>query len=520
MAISYQNIRSYRNKFGIICGVLQLYNYDILCLSETWLNPNEVCPIPPNYSMYRQDRTDRGGGVAILIKNEFKVNSISLPVDQWIYPTSLEIVSLAVQYKYNKSFIVSCVYRTAYVQNDIHNLENCLEYFSRSSKKCFVLGDFNINILQQNTQTKSLLATAKRHDFKQIVNEPTRNENLLDVIFVNDRTITTENSIVKDLELSDHKLIELNVKICKKKQRKVIIYHDYEKADWESVGSNCIHSLNSAVYNEKDTDILCNKVVKVLNEGFCKFVPTVEKLVVHGRQRNYLSHKSQRLVQARSFHYEKWKTSKLIWHSKQVKLYNYRIKDSLKEDMKKYVNHHAAKTNIWDTVKNIMNIRFKRTASLPTNIDAEELNKFYCEMGFPPGKPIVNSLSSNSGGSRIDENEFVVKDVNQTEIFMAWRHLKRKLPKSLDTTGLSKFYLNQLLPLPCVHDTILALCKLSFAKGIVPSSLKISRIVPIPKVENASTPAQFRPISLQSNILMLLEKIYYDKLVSYLTSEK
>ncbi len=215
-----------------------MYNYDIFCLSETWLSPNEVCPIPPNYDMYRNDRTGRGGGVAILIKKQFKVKPITIPRDEWDLPTSLEIVSLSVQYKFNKSFIVSCVYRTAYVRNDTHNLGYCLEYFSKANKKCFVTGDVNINIMQQNMQTKSLMNTVGRHGFKQLINEPTRNDNLIDLIFVNDPTITSDNTSVKDLELSDHRLVELIATIRRQKQTKMITYHDYEKADWVSVGLN------------------------------------------------------------------------------------------------------------------------------------------------------------------------------------------------------------------------------------------------------------------------------------------
>jgi len=57
---------------------------------------------------------------------------------------------------------------------------------------------------------------------------------------------------------------------------------------------------------------------------------------------------------------------------------------------------------------------------------------------------------------------------------------------------------------------------MSLESGIIPGSLKISRVVPIPKVENASKPDQYRPVSLASNEILLMERMYYDKLDDHL----
>ena len=53
-------------------------NIDILCICETWLEPNigsNVLYIP-NYNIFRYD-TGRGGGVCIIIREDFKASVIN-----------------------------------------------------------------------------------------------------------------------------------------------------------------------------------------------------------------------------------------------------------------------------------------------------------------------------------------------------------------------------------------------------------------------------------------------------------
>ena len=55
---------------------------------------------------------------------------------------------------------------------------------------------------------------------------------------------------------------------------------------------------------------------------------------------------------------------------------------------------------------------------------------------------------------------------------------------------------------------------------IYPDCLKISKIVPIPKVANASETNDFRPVSLLPIIDKIFEKVIHEKLFSYLDGNK
>ena len=65
-SVMHLNIRSLIGKIDLIHA--EYNTYDIICLSETWLNrdiPNKDIMIPGYHIPIRRDRLTRGGGVAI-----------------------------------------------------------------------------------------------------------------------------------------------------------------------------------------------------------------------------------------------------------------------------------------------------------------------------------------------------------------------------------------------------------------------------------------------------------------------
>ena len=70
------NVCSIYNKISDISLLLNFHNIDIASLNETWLNNNINSDelLFYNYSVYRIDRSTKGGGVMILINNKFSCN--------------------------------------------------------------------------------------------------------------------------------------------------------------------------------------------------------------------------------------------------------------------------------------------------------------------------------------------------------------------------------------------------------------------------------------------------------------
>ncbi len=162
-----------------------------------------------------------------------------------------------------------------------------------------------------------------------------------------------------------------------------------------------------------------------------------------------------------------------------------------------------------------MNIKFKKEGELSGDVCLNGINNYYCTMGFADGEDISDTVDTNVKAT-LGSGEFWVTNVSKKDLFKAWKALRKKLSKNDDTTGLSKYFLDQVLPHPLVNEKLLEIIESFFIRGIVPKCLKLSRVVPIPKISNASIPSDFRPISLTPNILLLMEKIYYNFLIRYL----
>ena len=67
---------------------------------------------------------------------------------------------------------------------------------------------------------------------------------------------------------------------------------------------------------------------------------------------------------------------------------------------------------------------------------------------------------------------------------------------------------------------ISSICNNSFISGIYPDILKISKVIPIHKKESKLEVANYRPISLLSNIDKILEKLMFNRLYQFLESNK
>ena len=84
-----------------------------------------------------------------------------------------------------------------------------LRYFVERSSAHFVIGDFNIDVFNDNMQLKNILS-----DYTQVVKEPTHlSGSLLDQIYVRN-TVLQEFSVsasVIDLYFSDHDAVRLKM---------------------------------------------------------------------------------------------------------------------------------------------------------------------------------------------------------------------------------------------------------------------------------------------------------------------
>lgn len=169
-----QNIRSLRSNFDLLVAGLSSFTKspEIIIVTEIWIDEEESNLYKlSDYELFlNTNKTQRPGGVGIyisskiLVSNYKKVNFVSADV--------LE-VSIKV-YKTSFSFLV--VYRLHAYNIEVFLQE--LQCWLRSNervKNLFVVGDININLLEQNNAQVDLYKTIMAENgLESLVNEPTR----------------------------------------------------------------------------------------------------------------------------------------------------------------------------------------------------------------------------------------------------------------------------------------------------------------------------------------------------------
>ena len=90
------NIRSLNGKGQLLQDLLLDHKYDFLCLTETWQHPDDFSQLnestPPGFVYSCQPRlTGRGGGLAILHGETWKVSAVSVPVSHSFESVAIQL---------------------------------------------------------------------------------------------------------------------------------------------------------------------------------------------------------------------------------------------------------------------------------------------------------------------------------------------------------------------------------------------------------------------------------------------
>ena len=144
------NARSLNKKLFDLQYLLCNDKPDILCITETWLQPalpNSLIVFDSNYSVFRTDRSsDRtGGGVCILTSNAtIKATLVAIP-SKFLH---LELCAVDISFGKVKLRLFVC-YRPPSSNTDVHALQyvkdiyTCIDKLFPVDSTVIICGDFN-----------------------------------------------------------------------------------------------------------------------------------------------------------------------------------------------------------------------------------------------------------------------------------------------------------------------------------------------------------------------------------------
>ena len=246
-----QNVQSIRSKLGDLRqSAPELEKYPIVALTETWLNDtvnsSELESALPHHTLLRRDRVGRvGGGVACFIHNDFSPER-----RETLEPNGAEM--LVVEVRTVPAMILAVCYCPP---DDMPALTATVSAISelaaaQPSKSVLAVGDFNVpeiawtpsdagwavpTVRRRSRRADELLDGCHLAGLRQYVGQPTRGENVLDLILSSGPAVEAE--VGDGTFPSDHREVVCTVRAERAAvplvTRQTAL--NYKRADWDGL---------------------------------------------------------------------------------------------------------------------------------------------------------------------------------------------------------------------------------------------------------------------------------------------
>ena len=506
---------------------------DVVVLNETWLKPNildsEV--IPKIYKVFREDRSEKthpwdpsqpkkfrknGGGVLIACRTDIDVECTKVG----FIKAQAEILSINLKLASGKRLNISTLYRVGNLgAENYEEVQKFLSALARKKKmdKHILLGDMNFPEISwpdpatSNLTHKNfieLLMDDLNHS--QLINEPTHKDgNFLDLLFtnipemINDMTVLGRNEAC----MSDHFGIKfntnLNIAFRKAEKRKIF---NYSKADWKSINFELKKVDWDYIINSQDPHISW-PIFRTIISNLCEMY--IPKAVIKSQfEPPWYDTDCDRLCREK----EKWRKKA---HSESGTEADHEKFRSLRRDLKKLMDlkkrinvideddtfliskkfwkHVQSKTKSTRIPETVWYNKCHRTKPLDQAI---LFNKFFSDQFSVKSKYDIN-VNMNLENGHLNDIKFHVLDVMLL--------LKNINPhKAAGPDGIHGMVLKN-----CAATLALPLTKLfniSYVTGIIPNDWKSASVVPVHKKGDKGSVENYRPISLTSLVMKVLER--------------
>ena len=152
-------------------------SFFVIGVPETWLAhcTAELVNITGYNFVSNHRKSKKGGVVGIYLKNglEYKLLEEYKFSDRDV----LESLFLEVIVPHGKNIIVDCIYRppNQYTAMFIYNFDNIFSLISTDKKHCYVMRDFNLDLLRYNhhVPTQEFINSLFSHVFLPLISNPT-----------------------------------------------------------------------------------------------------------------------------------------------------------------------------------------------------------------------------------------------------------------------------------------------------------------------------------------------------------
>ncbi|KAJ3662573.1 hypothetical protein Zmor_006915 [Zophobas morio] len=276
----YTNIASLLAKLDSMTRYIEDNKPDCILLTETRLSSDISDSLIGlnEYTLYRTDRTSRGGGACILLKQAL-FNQFSVICNSKRYGNT-ELVSVDCSHN-SQNFSLVCVYRppgSPLVDDEL--LYDEIKRLCHLRSNLIIFGDFNFpNISWQNVQsqtnddsTAQFIDMLHETNLTQLVAAPTRfrvgqEPSLLDLVLTNDPNLLGEIRHCAPIGISDHCVIETTLQYHSSSLQKHH-FRKHSKINFEGLNSDLTNTDWTSLYSTS----CCTEAWNIFRNVLCDLV--------------------------------------------------------------------------------------------------------------------------------------------------------------------------------------------------------------------------------------------------------
>ena len=531
-SVFHANVRSLRFKMDILQAEVDGHDYDIIAITESWLNPNiknEDIRLPGYRDPIRKDRSETtGGGVCLYVKESI------VATRKPMYEIN-GIECLCVEFNLQTSRLLVCVCYNPKKVNPMFwsKFDEMIEIINDDNyRNVVVLGDLNHDFLSDVNHT--LFQTLETYNYSQLITEPTRitetSQTLLDPIVVSDKSLVTDCGVTPPF-CSDHCAVyaSLNFSVVKSARMCKMVWR-YKDTDYGKF-RNLLHNVDilSLIDEEKPVDQVVDEWSSSISDIINECVPH-QLIVLRPRDKPWMNNDIRLLMRKRNRAHKKALRTNGVAHWAKFRRLRNEVIDKVRKAKKQADDRNITDLNTmitgsrswWSIVKSVM-----KSNNIPQSFPpickpdgevlndpkpkADFINDYFCSISSvdePDGTPSLDMINNDRPDLKLTSVQ-----VNENEVLDQLRLLDST--KAVGPDGIAPILLRNLAPefVPMLET----LFNLSLEKNCFPSSWKRANVIPIFKGKGESTlVSNYRPVSLTSCVSKVFEKLIYNRLYNHL----
>ena len=538
------NARSLPHNFDQIHSYINSLNFSfsIIGISETWLKPNSIVSFDiDGYDFIRSDRSNgRGGGVGLYVRKDlpYKVHDFSEQCE------GVQFIGIEIICKHSKNIFVMVIYRQpkSSLPLFVSFFENILNEKVIKDLSSYIMGDFNIDILksQDNNHISDFVNTIFSSGFYPLINRPTRITNqtatLIDNIYTNIfHQHMSPGILITDI--TDHFPI-FNVSQTVGNFNFDFDYLKENSGKYRKLSKENMNGLLcalkdtdwSAVYSQTDPEKAYDLFIAIFVKLYDKYLPLIERKndTKNNPKKPWVTFDILKLIKKKNRLYKQYMRNPCERRQKKYKKCRNKLNSLLRRSKRKYykdkfdtVRNNAKKT--WSMINEILGnkkivnksntFNYENTILTDPKDIAEHFNNYFVSIGSKVcDDPAANTSQFTCYMNRPLDETLFFNPITIDELIDVCKTLKSGKSNGYDDISADVVkYVFYYIAEPFLH-----VCNLSLSCGHVPSKLKISKVVPIYKKDDAQEFTNYRPISILPCFSKILEKIVHKRLYNFL----